>query len=1052
MKKEFNQASRSLFSAQCPVTECKEGKPSNKYLELKIYDSYFNLLDNFAEFKTQFDAISKQGHRVWHSEFEINDVKYTIKALDNQILHTFSDENGDFSTVFLPEGYVKIETADNVEWKSFAELHKELRQDEKLLNKFDEAFVKAEKTEITDEYFSDLRIIFANSLSPMHALAKDEVSFNKMLGLIGTYRPEIIDFVFETYNSPKGLSQILEHQADISLKELRATRPAALEDVLEAGMLQKFALAVKRGMTTLPGMLVATAGVAVAADHNAGHDADSKDNNIESNKDISQKPNPFSIDNGWEKINTSNDIIKSLWGHHYGLAHISKHDEILLLQYHHATNGFFQTWVYHLNNDTWENKTSSIQPPEPKEPIIAPANIMLAYDSKNDKVVYAEYPSAWVNQGKFETWVYDVKTNIWTNKTTGDEPSAAFEGTRISYDEESGKIVAFPCPSNKPPSTCDYTYTYDAASNKWESKDTSLKPASYYADFELFYVAKEGKVSCISDKGRWSYDAANGNWENKSGEPQYVPESFIFPSSVSPPEFAYDAQSNKLIMLAHGFETWLYDLDKNNWSDAKPLANIPYGELGHYKLIYDAKSDRVISTLIFDEYTNPSNFCPFEVWQYYFSTPAQSQTYPTFIIPDKEILMQGTPQQTNYPAAGDDNNVANNHANGLLDQQQFTAGGKPIVLYNEITGSDGYLYKQYILYETDNPVYVLMPGFKDHHAQDIEAVIDKCTLEGKVLERATSYHIKYGGGQFERGWKFTNDATKPVYIELAGHAMSANNKDFSNPFDIVVKDPANNEDLHPAFYHKNGRTLTPENYVLMQLSKVVDNSQIDAYDRYKTEGYPEAAPIKFGDASKVPWKSTAFVSPWIIFNEKDKSEAKSWQNLIEGNNIEVRLVAEGSRLVLGEENGEKKADLPGTYVAEGNKTFLAADFSSYDNVQLEICAKGDTHYKDTMYLTKNVNGQSVVEEKIIEKDIKKGETQIVKLNPDTLQPTITPGNGNNTNNPQGSNNSITWTYIAAGTAGIAAAIGIGYVIYRKRNPPKRPQPAEFYMQQQQSQA
>jgi hypothetical protein len=692
MGTEFNKISRKLFSAMCPVSECHEGKPSDRYVDYKLYESYFNLLGRFVEFESQFYAI-KSGCKTWSREFEIDGCRYEVKTLDNLVPHTFEDL-GSFSQTYLPEGYIRADSGDGESMPvSFAEFYETIQKNPELLCKFDKEFAKAEKFDITGEYFSDLRIIFANTLSAMHAIAADAGAFNKMLNLLGEHHPAIRDFLLETYKSCDGLSQVLEHQALITLKERekeKLARPKTLEDVVDEGIWASFASAAKKVACTLPGLLM----VATSA--------------------------------------------------------------------------------------------------------------------------------------------------------------SAAVGSSSQHSNSHGKI---PVPTD-------------------------------------------------------------------------------------------------------------------------------------YKM-------------------------------------------PCFDIADTEKFLPGTPQKISNPAAGDDNNVANNHANGLSDQQQFTAGGKPIVFYNEVAGPDGFIYKQYWLYYTDNPAYVIMPGFKDHHAHDWEVITDKCTSSGGFIERAVSFHVKFNGLQLERGWKFINNCDEEILVEVGGHAMSPSTLDFGNLFNFVVKDPANNEDLHPVFeYPIYTKSLLPGSYAVVSMQSIIDNSQLDSQDRYKTEGYPDAASTALGDASKVPWKSNVFNEPWKIFDDKSQSEAKTWINSIEGSNLEARLVYKGSRHVLGMENNVEKADIPGVYVKSGSNIFLASDFTgSYDNAQLEIYGTADSHYKIDMCVTKNVNGESVAEGRTIEKDIKKGETQVIKLNSADLQPTVEGDNSNQSS-------SISWSLlgmvgIVAGTLA-AAGISYHYMQHRKK--------------------
>ena len=375
------------------------------------------------------------------------------------------------------------------------------------------------------------------------------------------------------------------------------------------------------------------------------------------------------------------------------------------------------------------------------------------------------------------------------------------------------------------------------------------------------------------------------------------------------------------------------------------------------------------------------------------SNSSQTQPLgPTFILSAEEKLLPGTPEKLLNPVAGDDNNVANNHANGQKDQQQFIASGKPIVLYNRVVNPDDHsIYKEYWIYYTDNPATIIPKIKDDHHAHDWEVVIDKYTSDGKFVSRATSFHINPLGAS-GRGWLYVPDLNKPVLVELAGHAMTTDPNALKFP-DFIAKDSKNGEDLHPIYHHKDGKILTPKDYALLNSQAINDDNQLDADGRYKTDGYPPAADAIFGDAAKVPWKETIYAEPWQVFDSPLQSGAKLWQNVIKGSGLEARFVVDSSK-VLGEQNGTEKADFYGAYTKSDSDILLSSDdFSSYGNVQLEIYGKESSHYKINMYVMNTAGGQSISEEKIVEKDIKKGETHIITLNPTNLQPIVkTPAN------------------------------------------------------------
>ena len=418
----------------------------------------------------------------------------------------------------------------------------------------------------------------------------------------------------------------------------------------------------------------------------------------------------------------------------------------------------------------------------------------------------------------------------------------------------------------------------------------------------------------------------------------------------------------------------------------------PYDSYYEINMWDELKSDDVQQ----EEPTNPQPEQPTQTTTADNTPTAQSdinlpKTTPTFILSAEERLLPGTPQLLANLSAGDDSNVTNNHQRGLSDQSQFTANGKPIIFFKESFGPNKHTYKQYWLAYTDNPAYAVIPTYNpivlDHHAFDFEAVIDHFDEKGNFVERATSYHVKVTGVslehilKFERGWKFTKDQNAPIFVELAGHAMSTHRIDFLNPFALPVEDSSNGESLYAIFHHKTGRTLAPKDYVIVPLEKMIDNKQLDSEGRLKTEGYPPAAPTKFGDAAKVPWKSQVFSAPWGIFSDMLSSMSNSWQTLIQGDGLEARLVVKGSRYVLGEENGAVKADFPGVFVKSGDQIFIASDFGTFDNAQLEIFGTQNGTYTLSMSYSKLSNGQSASVSKEFSADISKGETQTVKIKP-----------------------------------------------------------------------
>jgi 3',5'-cyclic AMP phosphodiesterase CpdA len=1052
MEKSFNEASRKLFSAYCPISECENGKPSNRYVDYKIYESYFNLLDRFAEFKPQVDAINS-GKKVWHSEFEINGKKYTTKTLDKLTQHNYGD-SASFSTAYLPEGYVRVETEDSVEFFPFAELHNEIRKSPEQLEKFDKAFVKAQKSDITDEYFSDLRLIFANTLAPMCAIAKDEVAFNKMLGLVGTYHPEIINFVYETYNSPKGLSQILEHQADISLKELRE-RPETLEDVLETGILAKIATAVKRVSTTIPGLLVATAAGAVATHSNSHTDFhDFSDDNHISGKDFNQKS---SLNNSWENTDAINapTFTRGTFDS-YGVAYISEHNEVLLLKRYASCNSY-ETWAYHTDTNTWENKTTAQKPSEGKVHN-CDVRLGLAYDIKNDKVVFLEDAGA---AEPSETWVYDPQINSWINKTTGAEPRINnINGMQLAYDEQSGKIIVFQ------PQLSDETWIYDYINNKWESKLSSVLPKSKYGDYKVFYRPINHKVLCASDQGLRSYNTANNEWENKSGPPKSAP---LPPSYSIIHKFTYDEQSDKIINLVEQVTsgtgtvysgTWAYDFLSNNWSNLVPANH--QGEQRYaipgFTLVYDSKNDKIFNMVVGN--SKPSKI---EVWQYSLDTPSNTAWNPN-----------------DFFVMAADTHVGASNAEKVLEN-----------LVADVNSMN------------PKPKFVLVAGDASDWGADapgLPAGSENLQKFKNTLDKLSVPWYAVPGNHDARNWGLlgSTPGNKDSFADYKAIIPSPSNQDaYAIEFDKLVVFGLNSG--WDSMLSNKGDILLPEGSGLTdaQISWLEDALQAAPAEKQKilvmhnpvtadqdgsiSNNYAKLLQLckqyKIttigGHAHQMAHESISGVDSWQV---PSLAYQRAFAEVsLDGNNAELsyKVLMQSTGIkshspvhvgIVGSDNkvsgvdlaGTLKQELPGTvYIAEKSPQSSSNDsieYLSVDGQQKKFTITGIEEGAYTVKIEMNDNEKQKIE---ISANTKKGQVDTVELNnwssvannsqtsvhvdrdingdgrPEisfTSDPIITE---DDFKNPQSKNAESLWTLIGAGAVGASAAAGVAYTLYRR---------------------
>ncbi len=121
------------------------------------------------------------------------------------------------------------------------------------------------------------------------------------------------------------------------------------------------------------------------------------------------------------------------------------------------------TWTYDYDTNTWVNVTSSTSPQ-------GSVNHDLTYDTKSDRVIfYGGGDDNLINKG--ETWIYDVNTNRWSNKTpiTSPEPRRR---SGMAYDEESDRTILFGgCFDDF--SLIDETWAYDYQTSEGPESSTS---------------------------------------------------------------------------------------------------------------------------------------------------------------------------------------------------------------------------------------------------------------------------------------------------------------------------------------------------------------------------------------------------------------------------------------------------------------------------------------------------------------------------------------------------------------------------------------------------
>jgi len=130
---------------------------------------------------------------------------------------------------------------------------------------------------------------------------------------------------------------------------------------------------------------------------------------------------------------------------------------------------------------------------------------------------------------------------------------------------------------------------------EWINMTTSNKPSARYGH-GMAYDSERGKVVIFggyngshSVNDTWVYDLETNNWTKMN--------PFNNPSVRYLTAMAYDSEHGKFVLFG-GYDegpiggTWVYDLETNNWTKLNP-SNEPSGRYGH-SMVYDSEHGKVV--------------------------------------------------------------------------------------------------------------------------------------------------------------------------------------------------------------------------------------------------------------------------------------------------------------------------------------------------------------------------------------------------------------------------------------------------------------------------
>jgi len=235
---------------------------------------------------------------------------------------------------------------------------------------------------------------------------------------------------------------------------------------------------------------------------------------------------------------------------------------------------------------TWTNLMPSTSPP-------ARANHMMAYDSADDALVMF---GGWNGPYLGDTWIYGFQNNTWVNRSPPTSPSPRERGG-IVYATKHDFIVLFGGYTGS--RRLNETWIYNVKTNQWTQMFPAVAPTPRN-NFGMTYDSKHDLVIVFggaSDAGNlrdtWAYNITANLWMNMTSAVSPSPRAL----SSSGQELVYD-ESHDVVLLFGGSEVWLstaeddtwaYRFESNTWTELHPPS---------------APSERIFHEMAYDSFNN----------------------------------------------------------------------------------------------------------------------------------------------------------------------------------------------------------------------------------------------------------------------------------------------------------------------------------------------------------------------------------------------------------------------------------------------------------------
>ncbi|MCX5973612.1 MAG: hypothetical protein NTU59_02835 [Coprothermobacterota bacterium] len=303
----------------------------------------------------------------------------------------------------------------------------------------------------------------------------------------------------------------------------------------------------------------------------------------------------------------------------HAMAYDSLHQKIVLFGGEGAGGELFDTWVYDIATNVWSESTPDIKP-------MSRRGHGMTYNSALDRVVM--FGGSSDQEGECnDTWTYDNNSGLWANQFPANPRPAS--SAAMTYDVAARKAVLFGGYSDSQKYGAE-TYAYDLAGNSWVNRTPTTVPHARsghvmvydpFAERTILFGGYFSYGGSTYYDDTWTYEYAANTWSNRTPT--------VAPNVRTEAAMVFDTNHRRAILFG-GFaepgglrsDTWEYDSTANLWTDRTPT-NAPSNRLGH-AMAYDPVHDKVV---LFGGDTNEAHLNA-QTWVYDYPTNSWTEMHP----------------------------------------------------------------------------------------------------------------------------------------------------------------------------------------------------------------------------------------------------------------------------------------------------------------------------------------------------------------------------------------------------------------------------------------